>query len=303
MASGVSQTYTPGISYAATKGLTVDDFESRSVEKAVPVQDQDAGWGSGDCLVTTNFSGRQMFVAIDNYPQNIGSLPNERWNNTEVDAVPIGPGRSLMFNLGPSCLRLSVHDIVISEKCKTYFETDTGMNFQSLVNSTVVFTPAAQPGEWDVIVTQGQEQGWTSIVNDGEEDLEITYSRIKPHVFMSNSEIENMRKSRQPDNGPQILKRFTVIPGATKWIRTPRRQYTVRWLQYPNDDDEPNTVVFDVPTVDDYTEITKCAARTGDVAALFVSGDGRGFEAATYAQRVCKPVSSALVTTRNIHGL
>jgi len=300
--AGISDTYIPGVKFAATKGLTVDDFESRSVEKAVPVHEAHPGWGSGDTLVTTNFSGEQCFVCIDNYPQTNAKFPNERWNNTEVDCVPIGPGRSIFFNLGPCFYRLSVHDVVISEKCKQYFETDTGINFTTLVNSDVVFVPAAVSNEWDVIVTQSQNEGWTAISNHGDVNLELTYSRIKPHIFLTNSELENIRKSRTPDDGPQVLKKFTIKPGCTKWLRTPRRTFTVRWLQYPNDDDDVS-LVCDSPNVDDYTEITNNIARTGDVSGLFVSGDGRGFEGAVYSQRICKPVSSDLVTTRNIHGL
>jgi len=293
--------YVPHVRYTLSKGITVNQFEN-DAGKAVPVEQENTSFGL-DTVAILNASGEQCYVAIDRFPPLNSHFPNERWNNTEIDAIPLGAGRTAFFNLGPCHFRLCLPDVVLSEKCKKYQETDTGLNFSHLENKVLTFRPGAINNEWDLTVSDGNNENYLEIINAGRSNLVIRAVRVRPALFETQAQIQEEILSREADTGPQIWKEFTIRPNNTKWLLVPRRQYTVRFLQCPNDIDEDCEVLSQVPNMDDYTEISAIQAQIGDVVGLFLTEDGEGMESAVYLQTQCKPVNSDLVTTRRLKGL
>lgn len=293
--------YVPHVKYTCSKGLTVNQFENEA-GKAVPVDQDNTTFGL-DTLAVFNASGKQVYITLDKFPPVSSNFPNERWNNVEIDSLPLGSGRCVFFNLGPCHFRLCLPDVVLSQKCKQYSETDTGLNFTHLENKILTFRPGAISGEWDLTVTEGNNQDYLEIINAGRRNLSIRAVRVRPALFETQAQIRDEIMSREPDTGPQIWKEFIIEPNNTKWLLVPRRTFTVRFLQCPNDEDDDQELLSQVPNKEDYCEISAIEAQIGDMVGLFLTQDGEGCEAATYLQVQCKPVNSDLVTTRKLNGL
>lgn len=222
-----------------------------------------------------NLTGREIIAAVDSSEEISNKYGNTRWNEKELDAVPVGRGQSVYFPTDPTCYVVSFSNYRISENGRTFEESDVGIPLHKLVNTTITVQEGVYSGTVRVTYGSSIQQNYTVIKNATKEEITCYISRV---VYDG---CDDKSAPQKIDTGPRVVEEKVLDPDGEWNLRVPIPYYNVRCLQpnRPSVDDKRkrgSLASIEVPNNIDYVQLALTQVQQAFVAVFFSVPDGNG---------------------------